>query len=210
MSDTKIPLSTQTLKRLPVYLNFLKQLDSLGEEYASAPFIAKEMGLNEVQVRKDLSSVSTESGIPKKGFFIKTLIRDMAKFLGCDKQENAVIVGAGHLGKALMAYNGFSQYGLTIAAAFDNSEELVNTDFKGKKIYPMSLLPEFCKENDIKIGIITVPAAAAQEICDKLENAGILAVWNFAPTVIRPKKGMSIQNENLISSLAMLSKHIHS
>ena len=210
MADMKIPLSKQTLKRLPVYLNFLKQLDKNGEEYVSAPYIAKSIGLNEVQVRKDLSSVSKEAGVPKKGFPVKALIRDTAQFLGCDRQENAVLVGAGHLGKALMAYDGFRQYGLIISAAFDSNEELINTDFKGKTIYPMSYLSEFCRTNDIKIGIITAPSDAAQEICEAMEKAGIIAVWNFAPINLRAGKGIFVQNENLISSLAMLSKHIHS
>ena len=201
-------VSKNMLERLPLYLHYLKTLGGAENEYISAPIISRAVGLGEVQVRKDLNAVSG-AGKPKVGYNTAELIDRLESFLGYKNKRKAVIVGAGKLGKALYNYEGFKEYGLSILAAFDGAADTVTDCGGGKKIYPMSEFSSFCKREKVKIGIITVPAAAAQEVCDLMVESGILAVWNFAPIGIKAPHNILIRNENMASSLALLSAHLN-
>ena len=188
-----------------MYLSYIKGLPEDAPKNISATTIAEALQLNDVQVRKDLASVSS-SGKPKVGYNVKDLIAELEAFLGYNDIDNAVIVGAGSLGKALLNYSGFKAYGLNIIAAFDICEE--PTEFQGKTVFPIAQLESFCRKVNIHIGIITVPASSAQEICDLLVNSGIRAIWNFAPVHLVVPDGILVQNENMASSLALLSNHL--
>ena len=194
-------VSVNTLQRLPTYLNYLKSLDDDGN--ISSTEIARALGLNDVQVRKDLSSVSS-GGRPKVGYNIRGLILDLKEFLGYNAVNDAVMVGCGNLGRALMSYRGFREYGLRIVA-----DDIVGEEVSGKPVLPLSGLPQYCRENGIRIGVITTPAQAAQKACDLLMEGGIKAVWNFAPAHITVGEGVLVQNENMACSLALLSKHLN-
>lgn len=197
-------LSKQALKRLPVYMSYLKSLDSAEVEYISSSAVAKALDMNDVQVRKDLAAVCKSSGVPKKGFIVRDLIAGISDYLGYTNGKDAILVGAGNLGMALMSYRGFDNYGINIVAAFDSRAEVIDN----KKIFDIARLPEICKKLDVKIGIITVPDTAAQKVCDMLVESGILAIWNFAPTHIKAPEEILVQNENMASSLALLSNHL--
>ena len=199
-------VSVNTLQRLPTYLNYLKSLDDDGN--ISSTEIARALGLNDVQVRKDLSSVSS-GGRPKVGYNIRGLILDLKEFLGYNAVNDAVMVGCGNLGRALMSYRGFREFGLRIVAGFDVSDDIVGEEVSGKPVLPLSGLPQYCRENGIRIGVITTPAQAAQKACDLLMEGGIKAVWNFAPAHITVGEGVLVQNENMACSLALLSKHLN-
>ena len=199
-------VSVNTLQRLPTSLNYLKSLDDDGN--ISSTEIARALGLNDVQVRKDLSSVSS-GGRPKVGYNIRGLILDLKEFLGYNAVNDAVMVGCGNLGRALMSYRGFREYGLRIVAGFDVSDDIVGEEVSGKPVLPLSGLPQYCRENGIRIGVITTPAQAAQKACDLLMEGGIKAVWNFAPAHITVGEGVLVQNENMACSLALLSKHLN-
>jgi redox-sensing transcriptional repressor len=199
-------VSKQTLSRLPHYLSHLESLPET-VRYISATAIAAALGLNQVQVRKDLASVSS-SGKPKVGYIRRDLIREIKAFLGYDSADEAVIVGAGKLGRALMSYVGFRDYGLNILAAFDADESVIGEDENGRPIMPIEVLKETCQRLGVRIGIITVPAHAAQQVCDLLIDAGVLAIWNFAPVRLVVPEGILVQNENMASSLAILSNHL--
>ena len=192
-----------TLGRLPTYLQFLKSLDPNEHENISATIIAKALNLGEVQVRKDLSTVSG-AGRPKLGYKTKALIKRLEDVLGQKKVSKAVIVGAGKLGNALYEYNGFGNYGLEIVAAFDSDSNKVGITNSGKEILSLEKLEEYCENYDVKIGIITVPADVAQNICDRMTKCGIAAIWNFAPCQLSVPEGIMLQNENLALSLAHL------
>ena len=204
----KIKVSKATLGRLPKYLDFLKSLDDLTYENVSATFISKSLNLGEVQVRKDFASVSS-SGKPKTGYLKEKLINDIESILRLDKHETAVIVGAGKLGQALLGYDGFSEYGLSILAAFDNDESKCITSFSGKQILHISKLKEFCIENNVRIGIITVPGMYAQDVCNNLVESGIKAIWSFAPKDLEVPKNVTVLKENLALSLAHLSSMLN-
>ena len=203
-------ISKSTLSRLPVYLEYLKSLPEGGPPNISATIIASALGLGEVQVRKDLASVST-AGKPKIGYLIRDLISELESFLGYDNLNSALIVGVGKLGRALLEYDGFARYGIEIIAGFDlavTSEQDVMDEKNRKPIYPMSRLSSFCRENAVKIGVIAVPAAAAQQVCDQMIKSGILAILNFAPTHLVTPENILVRNENIAVSLAMLSDHL--
>ncbi len=200
-------VSKQTLQRLPAYLNFLRTPPSEPGKYVSATAIAEALRLNDVVVRKDLAAVSS-LGRPKVGYVRLELMKELEKFLGYDNSQDAVLVGAGKLGQALLSYSGFPQYGLNILAGFDADPRLAETQVAGKKILSMEKLPDLCRRVGVHIGIITVPGAYAQEVCDQLIDSGILAVWNFANVHLRVPEGILVQNENMAVSLALLSNHL--
>lgn len=201
-------ISIQALWRLPYYLNFIKSLDENKFSSISAPVIAKALNLNEVQVRKDLAAVSSSGGKPKTGFNINELIRDLEEFLGYNNVDEAVLVGVGHLGKALLSYQGFENYGLKIVVGFDVNNDVVGTSVAGKQILSLDKMKDLCWRMGINIGIITVPAEQAQQVCDLLIEAGIRAIWNFAPVHLHVPDYIMLQNENLAASLAILSKNL--
>lgn len=199
-------VSKSVLKRLPGYLAYLKSLPEDAPAHISATSLANALGMGEVQVRKDLAIVS-DGGRPKIGYLRESLITDIEQFLGYDNTTDAVLIGAGKLGLALMGYSGFEEYGLNIQAAFDNNPVTDKTE-DGQPIYPMTKLEHFCKVHKVLMGIITVPAAHAQEVADRLIACGVKAIWNFAPIHLDVPAHILVQNENMATSLAVLSVHL--
>ena len=199
-------VSKAVLKRLPGYLTYLKSTQDQESPYISATSLANALGMGEVQVRKDLASVS-DGGRPKIGYLRESLIDDIEQFLGYDNTTDAVLIGAGKLGQALMDHKGFDEYGLNILAGFDVNPVTTVTD-DGKPIYSMDKLESFCRANKILMGIICVPASHAQEVCDKLIACGIKAIWTFATVHLEVPSHILVQYENMATSLAVLSMHL--
>ena len=202
----QIEISRATMGRIPTYLKYLKD-KALKTENISATTLAKELGLGEVQVRKDLGAVSG-AGRPKTGYNVSELIAVLEKFLAHDENSNVVIVGAGKLGRALLDYGGFRDFGLDIMAAFDKAVDTPEKSNLGKPVYSMDMLDDFCKENNIRIGVIAVPAQSAQEVCDRFIKNGIKAIWCFAPCTLDVPDNIPVQYENMALSLAYLNKKI--
>ena len=196
-----------TLGRLPQYLQFLNGLPPGQYDHISATTIAKMLSLGEVQVRKDLAAVSG-LGKPKVGYRTSDLIKDLEDALGCKKLTPAILVGAGKLGRALLDYNGFEEYGVQITAAFDCNEQVLRMNKTSKEILPISSLKKYCTENGIRIGIITVGSGSAQDVCDQMLEAGITAIWNFAPCQLKVTDNVLVEQENLALSLAHLNSQI--
>ena len=199
-------ISKFVLKRLPDYLAYLKSLPDTAPAHISATTLANALGMGQVQVRKDLALVS-DGGRPKIGYLRSHLIKDIERFLGYDNTTDAVLIGAGRLGQALLGYRGFEEYGLNILAAFDACPAMDHAD-DGTPIYSMEKLEEYCRENKVLMGIITVPAEHAQQVADQLIRGGIKAIWNFAPAHLDVPSNILVQNENMATSLAVLSVHL--
>jgi len=199
-------ISKSVLKRLPGYLSYLKSIPEDASPYISATALANALNMGEVQVRKDLAMVS-DGGRPKIGYLRESLIEDISQFLGYDNTTDAVLIGAGKLGQALCGYSGFADYGLNILAAFD-AKPMADRTEEGTPIYSMDQLQSFCKTNKVIMGIITVPAKHAQQVCNQLIDCGVKAVWNFAPTHLDVPSNILVQNENMATSLAVLSMHL--
>ena len=202
MNGYSIPKAT--LGRLPQYLEYLRSLPEI-RRTISATAIAKALSLGDVQVRKDLAVVSG-AGKPKIGYETDKLITDIESHLGCERLTNAVLVGAGKLGRALLDYDGFENFGVKIIAGFDCNETALT---KGTKdILPIRDIEVYCREHDVKLGIITVGQGSAQDVCDKLVESGIKAIWNFAPVTLKVPNGVLLKQENLALSLAYLNNQI--
>ena len=204
MGKTSIPKAT--LGRIPRYLNYLKELSLDLVPYISATTVAKELNLGEVQVRKDLSMISG-AGKPRIGYETEMLISQLEDCLGCNQLTLAVLVGAGRLGRALLQYDGFSHFGVKIAAAFDSNDCVLGLDSK-TEILPMNQFADFCKEQNVELGIITVGEGSAQEVCNQMVASGIKAIWNFAPCKLQVPDGIMLQSENLALSLAHLRNRL--
>lgn len=199
-------ISKSVLKRLPGYLAYLKSMPENSPPNISATALAGALGMGEVQVRKDLAMVS-DGGRPKIGYLRESLIEDIEQFLGYDNTTDAVLIGAGKLGQALMGYKGFDEYGLNIMAAFDRNPKMEKTE-EGKPVYPMSKLEQYCRTHKVLMGIITVPPEGAQEVANQLIAGGIKAIWNFSTTHLDVPANILVQNENMATSLAVLSVHL--
>ena len=197
-----------TLSRLPLYYCYVEEKKRVGQRFVSATAIADSLSLNRVQVRKDLASVSSVPGRSKVGFDTARLLSDLKAYLGYDNLEEAVVVGVGGLGRTLMSYGGFSQYGLSIVAGFDSNPALQGTIVASRPVYSPDLMPEMVSRRGIRIGIVAVPAPQAQGVVDMMVAAGIRAVWNFAPTLVNLPEGVLVKNENLASSLAALANQL--
>lgn len=202
MSEKYVPRAT--LGRLPVYLRYLESIQA-GSPTVSAARMARELGYGEVQVRKDLGAVSG-SGRPKVGYDTRTLLKQMGDYLGRTHPRQAVIVGAGKLGRALLDYEGFADYGLEVAAAFDVKASGEERSETGKAILPMEEFEGFCYRQGIRLGIIAVPKGAAQAVCDRMVKSNITAIWSFAPLDLRVPEHVSLAREDLALSLAYLDK----
>lgn len=194
-----------TLRRLPLYYRLLKQLREGGRTGVSCTTIGAELKLDATQIRKDIEMTGT-AGRPKVGYDINELICAIERFIGWDTTTEAFLVGAGSLGEALMGYPGFADCGLQIVAAFDVDPNKCHRIIHGKHVRHISKLPNLMRRMKVRFGIITVPAAEAQQAAELLVEGGVLAIWNFAPAKIRVPDRVIVTNEDLYCSLAVLSQ----
>ena len=193
--------------RLISYLHYIKQLPEGDAENISSTVIAGALNMNDVQVRKDLA-VASNGGKPRVGYVTKDLITDIEHFLGYDRCTDAVLVGVGNLGQNLLSYDNFEKYGLKIVAAFDKAPHLVGKKVQGVQVLDAGRTADLCRRLNIHVGIIAVPGTDAQEACEQLVSGGIRAVWNFAPVNLMVPETVTVKNEDMAASLAILSKQL--
>ena len=192
-----------SLQRLPIYLNFLKSLPE-GDKYISSGAIAAALGMGEVLVRKDLAYTSS-SGRPKVGYVRAELVAAIEEYLGCNKKKNAVLVGVGGLGSALLSYGGFSKYGIDIVEAFDSDPEKIGTTVGGKAVRGDGELASAVNKYGALLAIVAVPAVAAQQVCDCLAASGVKGILNFAPVQLKAPESVVVRNIDVAASLAILA-----
>lgn len=206
--NTSLVVTKSTLSRLPLYYSHIRKLKQEGQTFISAAALAQSLNLNPVLVRKDLAGVCSITGKPRSGFEIDTLINDLSEHLGYNKEDETILVGVGSLGRLLLTNKEFSSMGLNIVVGFDKDPNLNGLQIGDKYVLPMEKMASFVRRTGVKIGIITVPADQAQTVCDQMVSSGILAIWNFAFTLLDVPKGILVKNENLPSSLAVLSHQL--
>jgi redox-sensing transcriptional repressor len=195
------------VRRLPAYLQLLRVLQGEGHEYVSGTVLAGTHNLEPVIVRKDLA-VTGITGTPRRGFRIAELIAAIEEFLGWNNQTKAVLAGVGNLGTALLGYQGFENLGLRIAGAFDCDPKKIGSWVQGRHVQAMEKLPSFARRLDISLGVLTVPAQAAQQVADLMVHAGIKGIWNFTPMKLQVPEGVVVQKEDLAEGLAVLSHRL--
>lgn len=200
-------LSIPTLKRLPLYCNIAQHALDMGKNLISSSEIADCLNIDSTQVRKDIAAIGY-GGKPRVGFDSKELVKYIRNFLGLNKINHVILVGAGNLGTALTRNKGFLVQGINIKAVFDNDPNLIGSDIEGKSILSIDKLESYIMENKIKIAILTVPASVAQETANKLFSFGIKGIWNFAPVNITHPKGVVVWNQDLVSNFITFIKFV--
>ena len=200
-------LPLPTIRRYPIYLRCIREMIAAGELHISSAVVAERLGLDPVLTRKDLAMAGIP-GKPRRGYPALALQDAINHALGWDSTTDAVLVGVGSLGNALLGYAGFEEQNLSIAVAFDSNPGLMGLTFHGVKVRPMEDLPRLVRRLDIKLGILTVPNAAAQPCADQLVAAGIRGIWNFTAVQLAVPREITVQNVDLAQSLAVLSHTI--
>ena len=196
-----------SIVRLPVYLRYLKELRKRGETIISCTRIAEEFAQLSVQVRKDLA-ITGISGRPKVGYQIDLLIGAIESFLGWDKTISAFLVGAGAFGSAILGYQGFVEHGLRIVGLFDSDPAKIGKVIHGCRVCPVSELAKRGKEKKIDIGILTVPASAAQEVANRLVAIGVRGIWNYTPHQLDLPEQVVCEDVKLSATFAMLTHRL--
>ncbi|MFH1836870.1 MAG: redox-sensing transcriptional repressor Rex [Candidatus Omnitrophota bacterium] len=201
-SEKKIPHSV--ISRLFVYLRELTELDKLNIRVVSSAELGERTNLSDTQVRKDLGYFG-QFGVSGSGYNISKLKNALENILTKDKDLNVAVVGTGKLASALLAYPGFEKHGLKIVSAFDKSKSKIGKKIGDIFVQPVDELEKVVKKKHIVIGIITTPAQFAQEIADKLVNAGVKCILNFAPATLNIPKNVKIKDIDLSRELETLS-----
>jgi redox-sensing transcriptional repressor len=196
-----------TLRRLPSYHGYLVRLREKGQIMISASQIGADLGVHHTQVRKDLAFTGSE-GRPKVGHRIDELIQSIEAFLNWNNSTEAFLVGAGRLGVALMGEASLEKAGVKIVAAFDISSRKVGQSIQGVRILPLEKFPDLARRMHIAIGILAVPAEAAQEVAQLMAQSGIQAIWNLAPVELDIPHDVIVENLALHASLAVLSRKL--
>lgn len=207
IADNLRPVPEPTLRRLPLYHRYVEGLKEEGQVSVSCTQIGAMLGLDPTQVRKDIE-VTGIVGRPRVGYGVAELLKAIETFLGWDNISSAFLVGAGSLGSALLGYTKFQQYGLEIVAAFDSDPAKANKRIHDKVVLPLSKMADLAERMHVHIGIITVPAGAAQRVADLMVEGGIRAIWNFAPVRLQVPEKVIVHNEDLYCSLASLSQKL--
>jgi len=203
MTSDRRKVGRAVIARLSIYNRTLGKLHE-EEKIISSEELGERVGCSAAQIRKDFSYFG-EFGETGKGYYVRDLKNAVSHILGTDKKWNVVLVGAGQLGSALLAYTGFKIRGFNIVAVFDNDLRKIGKKWEDVTIQDVAELPQAVKEKDIRIGIIAVPVSVSQNITDILTSSGIRAILNFAPASISVPEGVELLNVDLSTELEYLS-----
>jgi redox-sensing transcriptional repressor len=204
MTETRVPVPT--LERLAIYLRVLLDAHEAGIQTISSQEMEQHSGISAAQFRKDLSYFG-EFGKPGVGYSVAGLIACIERILRLDEEQPILLVGAGNLGSALVGYPNFKAHRLRIAAVFDNNFVKIGRPFGDLVIEDIARICEVNARIGARLGIIAVPASAAQEVADALVEAGVTGILNFAPTILRVPPHVHVRNVSFLQELAVLSYH---
>ena len=201
-------LPEPTIRRLPWYLSYVRMLDNLHVEYVSSTQISKELNVQSSQIAKDLSFLNIR-GKTRMGYEVSRLVVELEDFLGFNRHHDAVVIGTGSLGTALMQDHGLENYGLNIVAGFDVRPEVIGQRLGGLPVLDINDLASWQREHHVSIAILTVPVESAQEIADLVIASGMTALWNFTPYRIKAPEDVVIANTSIYAHLAIIYNRMH-
>ena len=204
MRGAKIP--HETIRRLPLYWRAVNFISAENHAHVNSKVLADVVHINPWQIRKDLSYFGA-FGTRGVGYDTKKLLRKISDILRLNINQKAILVGVGNLGMALLKYSGFKSFGLDIVAVFDKQRQKIGKTINGVIVEDVSKLNKF-KDRGYYIGIIAVPAVAAQDILERLVYAGVCGILNFAPTVLEVPKNVTVINIDIAPELARLPYHM--
>ena len=205
MQQTIRTFSAPLIRRLPEYHSYLESVQVQGLSTISSTAIAQHLNIDPIVVRKDLEAVGAV-GRPKIGFVVADLIQAIHTYMGWGNLDELVIAGCGSLGSALIGYSGFEKRGFRIVAGFDRDPDKNGREINGVMVFPIKKMVNLVKRLHVEIGIIAVPAEAAQEVADMMVEAGVKGLWNFSPCALKVPRSVVVQQEDLIASLVILQK----
>lgn len=198
------PVPNPAVRRLSLYLRQLEAFKRKDRRTVSSKQLGESLGLTDAQIRKDFAYFG-QFGHPGVGYRVDDLITRVRRILGTDKIWPVLLVGAGNLGRALLAYRGFEEKGFRITAVFDGDPSKVGRRYGAFSIRPMAILPESVHRENIRLGIIAVPADSAQDVSDQLIRAGVRGLLNFAPVSINVPSDVALNAVDLAVQLEQLS-----
>jgi redox-sensing transcriptional repressor len=206
-------MNKEFILRLTKYKRLLYKLKALGFERVFSNNLGDAIGVTPALVRKDFSTLNLP-GNKRGGYHIDTLIEKLDRLLGRDRPQNVIVVGCGRIGTALMEYSGFNSDGITIVAGFDISPDQVKHS-AGVPIHHIDELEQYVAEHDIKVGVIAVPDTEASKVLDRMIDAGIRGILNFAPVELKCTRtdcphGTTIHNVNIALELEHLFYQVNS
>jgi redox-sensing transcriptional repressor len=204
-SNGKVPIPT--LERLATYLRFLIDLDQANVETISSAEVERQTGINAAQFRKDLSYFG-EFGKPGVGYNVAELQSRIARILQIDREQRVILVGAGNLGSALVGYPGLQEHRFNLVAVFDNNYGKIGRPLWDLEIRDIASVKDTNQKLGARIAILAVPAPAAQKVAELLVDAGIHAILNFAPVLLRVPLTVYVRNVSFLQELAVLSYHL--
>ena len=207
-SESRATLPEPSIRRLPWYLSYARRLDNLNVEYVSSTQISKELNVRSSQIAKDLSFLNIR-GKTRIGYEVHSLVTELEEFLGFNRHHDAVVIGTGSLGTALMQDHGLEYYGLNIVAGFDVRKDVIGKHLGGLPVYDIKDLPAWQREHGVSIAILTVPVDHAQEAADLAIASGVPALWNFTPCRIKAPNDVVITNTSIYAHLAIIYNKMH-
>lgn len=207
MSTRNARIPQPTIERLSTYIKCLRAMKKEGTKTASSADIAAVTGINAAQFRKDLSYFG-EFGTPGRGYDVEQLQAHLSNIMGLREEHHVLLVGAGNLGSALAGYPGFKERGFEIVAVFDSDPYKIGAKIGDLEVMDVDTLPKVNAELKADVGIVAVPASAAQTVVDRLVAGGVKAILNFAPATPQVRPGIVVRNVDLTSELEVLSYYL--
>lgn len=204
MSGSEPRLSRASVGRLSLYLRRLEEFLRQGKTNVSSVQLGESLGVTDAQVRKDLAYLGN-LGHPGVGYPARELIAAIRHVLGIDREWLVALVGVGNLARALLRYRGFQQHGFRIVALFDSDPAKIGQKVEGLEVHATAQLAPVIAAQQVELGLLTVPAEAAQPVADLLVAAGIRGVLNFAPAVLRLPDGVRLVSVDLTVQLEQLA-----
>lgn len=202
--DKKKNISMAVIKRLPKYHRYLRGLLKDDVDRISSKDLSEKIGFTASQIRQDLNCFG-DFGQQGYGYNVKELLDQISNILGLTKEYKTVIIGAGNIGQAIANYNRFDKLGFTLRAIFDANPKLVGIRIRDIEIQDIDNLEGFLKSDHTDIGIICVPGANAQKVCDILVKNGVKGIWNFAPVDLEVPNDVIVENVHLSESMLTLT-----
>lgn len=202
-------ISKAVIARLPRYYRYLGDLIEEGTERISSNELSARMKVTASQIRQDLNNFGG-FGQQGYGYNVRYLYNEIARIIGIDRQHNIIVIGAGNLGQAIANYANFEKRGFMIKGMFDINPRLIGLVVRGVEIRGIDDLEQFIVENEVQIAALTIPKSKAPEIAERLVNAGIKAIWNFAHTDLNVPDDVVVENVHLSDSLMRLSYRVSS
>ncbi|MFP4369340.1 MAG: redox-sensing transcriptional repressor Rex [Candidatus Kapaibacterium sp.] len=200
-------IPVRTVKRLSRYLHYLRYLKEENVRNISSTFIGNELGLEATQVKKDIQYTGI-TGRPRTGYEVARLIDEIELVLNWQVKKKAILAGAGHLGSAMLGYEAFNRYGIDFLRAFDVDEKKIGKKIHGIEVMHIDEMSDFIRENEVKIGVLTVPAKNAQDTAMLMIEGGAKAIWNFVPYQLKVPEGIIVEHAQFSQSLAVLTQKL--